>query len=144
MHLPECHFKVAELKMHLRSLVPGAVSRRGGVGGCAGGRGGWREEGAGGSNGGGGGKACVSSLERAALIHGECLKWGSSRRASLGGGIGGHGEPAAAGQPRSDSVCAAQAARPRGGSVSVSFLTDTASALSILKVPPGTHQEDDS
>ena len=24
----ECHFKVAELKMHLRSLVPGAVSRR--------------------------------------------------------------------------------------------------------------------
>lgn len=27
MHLPECHFKVAELKMHLRSLVPGAVSR---------------------------------------------------------------------------------------------------------------------
>lgn len=28
MHLPECHFKVAELKMHLRSLVPGAVSRR--------------------------------------------------------------------------------------------------------------------
>lgn len=43
MHLPECHFKVAELKMHLRSLVPGAVSRRGGVGGCAGGRGGWME-----------------------------------------------------------------------------------------------------
>lgn len=28
MHLPECHFKVAELKMHLRSLVLGAVSRR--------------------------------------------------------------------------------------------------------------------
>lgn len=28
MHLPECHFKVAELKMPLRSLVPGAVSRR--------------------------------------------------------------------------------------------------------------------
>lgn len=27
MHLPECHFKVAELKMHLKSLVPGAVSR---------------------------------------------------------------------------------------------------------------------
>lgn len=26
--MPECHFKVAELKMHLRSLVPGAVSRR--------------------------------------------------------------------------------------------------------------------
>lgn len=31
MHLPECHFKVAELKMHLRSLVPGAVSRRVGL-----------------------------------------------------------------------------------------------------------------
>lgn len=26
--MPECHFKVAELKMHLRSLVLGAVSRR--------------------------------------------------------------------------------------------------------------------
>lgn len=28
MHLLECHFKVAELKMHLRRLVPGAVSHR--------------------------------------------------------------------------------------------------------------------
>ena len=27
MHLLECHFKVAELKMHLRSLALGAVSR---------------------------------------------------------------------------------------------------------------------
>ena len=28
MHLLECHFKVAELKMHLKSVVPGVVSRR--------------------------------------------------------------------------------------------------------------------
>lgn len=36
MHLPECHFKVAELKMHLRRLVPGVVSRGVGLGGCVG------------------------------------------------------------------------------------------------------------
>lgn len=76
MHLPECHFKVAELKMHLRSLVPGAVSRRVGWEVALG-----EEDGGGG--GGGGGEACVFSVERAGLIHGDFLKWALAKCLAL-------------------------------------------------------------
>lgn len=53
--MPECHFKVAELKMHLRSPGAGRCESQGGVWGCAG------DE-----DGGGGGKACVFSVARVA------------------------------------------------------------------------------
>lgn len=67
MHLLECHFKVAELKMHLRSLVPGAVSRRVG----------WEVvlgEWVGGGSGGVSqrwGEACVFLVERGELVEAD-------------------------------------------------------------------------
>lgn len=78
MHLPECHFKVAELKMHLRSLVLGAVSPRVG----------WEvvlgEEGGGefGNDGGGVGGLCLLSGARRAIACADpwrFLKMGSGK-----------------------------------------------------------------
>lgn len=60
MHLPECHFKVAELKMHLRSLARGVVSCRAGCEVVPGMR---MAERVGGR---GNGEACVFSVARAA------------------------------------------------------------------------------
>lgn len=75
--MPECHFKVAELKMHLRSLVPGAVSRRAGwevalgermvEGGVAGGvRGVWERR---------RGRLVSSRCSEQGLIRGDFFKW---------------------------------------------------------------------
>lgn len=84
----ECHFKVAELKMHLRSLVPGAVSR--GVG--------WevvwgKRMVVEGEFGNGGGKACVFSVEREELAVADpwrFLKMGSRKVSRSEKGIRGH------------------------------------------------------
>lgn len=133
MHLPECHFKVAELKMHLRSLVPGAVSRGVGLGGCVEG------EDGGGLGGLGGGRACVFSVERAGLIHGDCFKMGSRK------------------VPRSEKASEDTSERQwasSGGNLclrlfskEVALVTSSEilrQVLSILRVPLRTHQEDDS
>lgn len=64
MHLPECHFKVAELKMRLRSLGAGRCESQGGVGGCAG-----DEDGE-------GGFGLVSSVARAAADPQRFIKMG--------------------------------------------------------------------
>ena len=130
--MPECHFKVAELKMHLRSLVPGAVSRGVGLGGCVEGEDGggrWVWEGG----------ACVFSVERAGLIHGDCFKMGSrqvprSEKAS---------------EDTSEWLWASSGGNLclRLFSKEVALVTSSEiphQVLSILRVPLRTHQEDDS
>lgn len=135
MHLPECHFKVAELKMHLRSLVPGAVSRGVGLGGCVEG-----EDGGGRGGGGlGGGRACVFSVERAGLIHGDCFKMGSRKVPSS----------EKASEDTSEWLWASSGGNLclRLFSKEVALVTSSEiprQVLSILRVPLRTHQEDDS
>lgn len=66
MHLPECHFKVAELKMHLRSPGAGRCESQGGVRGCAG------DEDGGGL---GGGRLVSSQWREWQLIRRDLSKW---------------------------------------------------------------------
>lgn len=131
MHLLECHFKVVELKMHLRSLVPGAVSR--GVG--------WEvvlgermvegEFGNGGSGGGWRG-ACVFLVERGELAGADprrFLKMGSHKVSR---------------SEKASEDTSQWRRTSSGGNLCLISPEMLHQALSILKVPLRTHQEDDS